>query len=206
MQNTEHIERFRLKQVRDLSVFLKDLEPYVKNPNFLRRGREFQNFRMRPREALANWLLCIVFKSYIGKDLTLAEDPDSGDGLILERVGCPVVPFYTEHVFVGHHEEGDINEVILDKIASKLKRGPVYTRGRNLIVFSEKVGLVKAGLLRLTLGNKNDFVSIILVGLERSDKDGYIYWITRLSPIPSLWSYRIFINWNFDKWRVERVR
>src|SRR3990167_3581391 len=84
-----------LKLIKDFKVALKDLEPYVKNPNYLIKGREFTNFSLRPREAWANWLLCVTLRKLHGDHITFAEDHD-GDGLIVAKTTGEVVP--TEHV------------------------------------------------------------------------------------------------------------
>ena len=76
--------RASVTKIRDLKIVLKDLEGRVKAPDFLRKGREFRNFALRPRELLANWLVCAVgnFEEG-GKHLTVCTDPAGGDGLIL---------------------------------------------------------------------------------------------------------------------------
>jgi hypothetical protein len=64
-------------RLKDLTVGLKELEPVVKQPKLLRSGRPFGNFPMRPRELLANWLICAVgdFENET-LDLTIAASPE----------------------------------------------------------------------------------------------------------------------------------
>lgn len=44
----------------------------VKDPHFLRNGRQIQNFSLLPRDAWANWLLCVVLRDFFGHDITFA--------------------------------------------------------------------------------------------------------------------------------------
>lgn len=85
----------QIKLIKDFKLALKDLEPYVKNPNFLIKGRQLTNFSLRPREAWANWLLCVVLQKLHGEHLTFAEDPN-GDGFIVNKNTGEMIS--TEHV------------------------------------------------------------------------------------------------------------
>ena len=69
-----------LKQIRDLKIALKDMEPYIKNPNFLTQGKRFSNFNMLVREAWANLLICAVMEKITGERFTFQES--DGDGII----------------------------------------------------------------------------------------------------------------------------
>jgi hypothetical protein len=83
--------RHNLTRIRDLGIVLKDMESYIKDPRFLRVGREFTNFPLRPREALANWLMCVVGNHENGNaDLTFTSDPTGGDGILLKSGQQPL--------------------------------------------------------------------------------------------------------------------
>ena len=192
-----------IKQVKDLRILLKDLEPRVKSPEFLRKGREFNNFSLRPREALGNWLLCVVGRHQTGRDLTFGEDPKGGDGMIIDR-GDPASNALTEHVFVPHLMDGDINQAIINAINSKSAKGSIYAGNRILVVFSEKVGMVLPSDLRRGIRESKVFKSIYLIALEKSADDGYIYWVTPLRTSSQyLTVHKVFIKPDFTDWRVE---
>ena len=46
--------------MKDLAAVLKDMEPWVKNPETLYSGDKPGNFALLPREILGNWLMCAV--------------------------------------------------------------------------------------------------------------------------------------------------
>jgi hypothetical protein len=84
-----HVIRFK-----DLNVALKKIEPMVRDPRRLRTGKPLEKFEyMRPREMLANWLLCATFETIEGRELMFYSDPIGGDGLIrdeaTEKTGKP---------------------------------------------------------------------------------------------------------------------
>ena len=85
----------KINIVKDFKIVLKKLEPYVKSPIFLIKGREFTNFSLLPREVWVNWLLCVVYKKLHGEHITFAEDK-VGDGFILNMQTGKMTP--TEHV------------------------------------------------------------------------------------------------------------
>src|SRR3989338_1197432 len=124
-----------IKFIKDFKSALKDFEPYVKNPNFLIKGREFTNFSLRPREAWANWLLCVVLKKLHGDHITFAEDQDC-DGFIVDKNTGEFIP--TEHVSAL---ENPLNKLpkgedrVIDAINLKIDKGSEYAKGKWLVVF-----------------------------------------------------------------------
>ena len=135
-------KKVTLTWVRDLSVLLKDLEPLVKDPKFLRTGRKFRNFPLLPREVLANWLLCVVMNyQNESNSVTISTDPEGGDGLILNL--ATGVHMVTEHVFVPEIQSvlSTVEDQIINAIRAKARFGRPYASGKHLIVFSEAVGL-----------------------------------------------------------------
>jgi len=85
------------KLVKDLKVVLKDFEPMVKDPRYLWSARKIRNFRLLPREAWANWLVCVVLRKIYGSDITFMDnDKDTSDGFIVDKDKRIIVP--TEHV------------------------------------------------------------------------------------------------------------
>ena len=91
--------RHKVTTIRDLKSVLNDIVPSIKDPRYLYSDREVRNFRLRPREILANWLICSVKNHEVGPDTwTFSTDPPGGDGLIVKRstrIGWP-----TEHIFI----------------------------------------------------------------------------------------------------------
>ena len=124
-------------------MVLKDLEPHVKAPAFLRKGRPFRNFGLLPRELLANLLICFAGNFEDPKNrLTVCTDPLGGDGLIYNQNHGGYIS--TEHVFVPAPKDGDAQSVenkILTAVAHKNKKGSQYASGNDLVVFSEGIGV-----------------------------------------------------------------
>jgi hypothetical protein len=201
--------RYRLKRIRDLGIALKDLEPHIKNPRFLRVGREYSNFRLRPREVLANWLLCAVgnFQND-NENLTFSEDPTGGDGIILNQADNRYMA--TEHVFIPPPRPNStvsVEDLIVQKIEHKMRNGAAYARGKHLIVFSEAIGWWYPNRVGRRIAGQHEFASVWVVGLERGDESGFLYWVTcpLAGPVDSF-AWRVSINANFTSWQVERVQ
>jgi hypothetical protein len=91
--------KYPVRQFKSLEAALKELEPFIRNGAHLLRGKPFKNFGdMRSREALANWLLCVVVNVVNGGKLTFCTDPVGGDGIIRDTATDETWP--TEHVMV----------------------------------------------------------------------------------------------------------
>ncbi|MFA7191760.1 MAG: hypothetical protein WC089_00460 [Candidatus Paceibacterota bacterium] len=133
MKNKHQTSKINL--IKDFKIALKDMEPYVKNPDYLIKGREFSNFSLRPREAWANWLLCVVLRKLHGDNITFAEDPN-GDGFIVDKNTEEMIQ--TEHVSalenpLNPQPKGENR--IIDAINLKIIKGPAYATGKWLVVF-----------------------------------------------------------------------
>lgn len=197
--------KVRLTLIKDLKIALKDLEKYVKTPDFLRKGRKFTNFSLLPREAWANWLVCVFGNSQTGGNLTFGEDPENGDGIILDSKNREKYVL-TEHVFITDLDQGNASEVIVNRIFSKFRKGKEYGKGRTLIVFCEMKGTVFPSDVRRAIYKQNTFDNIYLIVLESSESDGYSYFITPLiTNSPHLTLHRIRINDEFKEWSVELI-
>src|SRR3989344_2728535 len=167
------------KQIKDLMIALKDMEPMVKNPKFLWNGRDMPNFSLRPREAWANWLICAVLQYLHGDRITFAEDND-GDGIILDKVTGVWIP--TEHVSaLDTHSGSKLSNGetrIINAIMIKVDKGPEYAKGKNLIVFFDGAGVWYRNKVREAINGKHNFNMIYAVGLLESGKNGYSYSVT----------------------------
>src|SRR3990167_3201799 len=129
------------KLVKDLRIALKDFEPMVKNPQFLWNGRQIKNFSLRPREAWANWLICIVLRKMHDREISFMED-DTGDGYIVDR--DLRLAFQTEHVSALNVPKGKKlpsgEQRIIDAINLKIAKGSGYAKEKLLVVFFDDAG------------------------------------------------------------------
>jgi hypothetical protein len=90
---------------------------------------------MRPREMLANWLLCATFEAIEGRELMFYSDSIGGDGIIRDEATGETWP--TEHVYVSQYSTGaDAKALILDAIKHKQAGGAAYASGKILVCFS----------------------------------------------------------------------
>src|SRR5688500_7330042 len=102
---------------------------------------------MRSREALANWLICVVLNFEYGSDrMSFTSDPTGGDGVIHDSQ--TQMTWRTEHVMVrrplspqekAHREpvQTEITEAVALKQAIG---GAAYASGKHLIVFLDSGG------------------------------------------------------------------
>jgi hypothetical protein len=195
-------------KIKDLKTVLKDLERRVKAPDFLRTGREFKNFALRPRELLANLLICAAGNSVDSENrLTVCTDPSGGDGLILnEKHGGYMT---TEHVFVPSKEGGaeSVESRFLAAIKHKQKKGTAYCSGKDLVIFSEAQGVWKPTYVARKIAGRHDFQTVWVVHLEKSDNHGYSYCVSWLEARKgNAPSWRISVNAEFTDWQVERIQ
>lgn len=193
------------KVIKDFRVALKDMEPMVKDPGFLRRGRKIPNFNMLPREAWANWLLCTVYRHLHGETVTFAED-EKGDGILIDQVNGICVPI--EHVSALQVPSkrplptGD--QAVIDAVLKKAARGEEYARGKLLLVFFEGVGKFTRQNIREAIHGKHSFVKVYSVGLLTCDDNGYSYAVTEYNDGHSQ-TFIVTITPDFDSWTVEQI-
>jgi hypothetical protein len=199
-----------VKNIRDLNAVLKELEPRVKAPDFLRTGRPFGNFGLLPRELLANLLICFAgnFEDPQNR-LTVCTDPLGGDGLIYnQNLGGYLS---TEHVFVPMpkgEESQSVENKILTAVALKNKKGRQYASGKDLVVFSEAVGSWHPNQTARRLIGHHSFENIWVVHLEGSDAQGYSYCVVWLEVFRgnAAPAWRIRISNDFKSFTVERIQ
>lgn len=194
----------KLVQVRDMKIALKDMEPYVKNPRFLRVGREFTNFSLRPREFWANWLICAVKNGYEGFNLTVSEDPTGGDGVLYDKNLKRYI--LTEHVFIPEPRTGEnrsVEDLMIEALELKVAKGSAYALGKNLVIFSEGIGEFFPNRVARRITGKHAFDSVVAVGLTHSDETGYFYWVTFFD-ISSASVFRVSINYDFSSWEISK--
>ncbi len=195
--------------VKDLEVVLGDMEPWVKNPNFLYSGRS-GNIKLLPREILANWLLCAVGNSNANNDpFTFCNDPfGGGDGIVINRdSGEQMV---TEHIFVPKHQKKDkknAEELIVEAVQKKQnKGGKAYAEGKHLIIFCDGIGNWFPNKVGRKIQKIHNFSSVWAIGLERVENENdYFYWVTLFNENHSPAS-QVKIDFQQKKWSVKKVQ
>lgn len=197
------MEAKQRKVVANLKVILKDFEPMVKDPKWLRTGRNISNFSLRPREAWANWLLCAALRKMGDPNTTFAEDDDC-DGFILDPVTGYVVA--TEHVSVldvpAKKPGAKGGQGVIDAITHKMARGPEYAQDKYLIVFFEGLGTFFRNQIRTAVRGQHNFRMVYGIGLlSISEKGGYRYVVTQFHDFHSI-SYFVDISYDFTDWNV----
>lgn len=196
------------KQIRDLKVALKDIEPYVKNPYFLTQGKRFSNFDMLVREAWGNLLICAVMEEVTGERFTFQES--NGDGIIFSRDTKEAV--VVEHVcamdFPAGNQPPQGDERVLWAINKKASRGPVYAKGKILVVFFDGAGMFTRSNIRESIYGKHHFDSVICIGLLTVDNSGYEYILTDYCDEygDKSISYRIKIHDDFSGWSIVQQK
>lgn len=191
-------------------MVLKDLEPHVKAPHFLRRGRAFGNFGVLPRELLANLLICFAGNFQDPKNrLTVCTDPLGGDGLIFNQNHGGYMS--TEHVFVPAPKDGDTQSVeskILAAVAHKNKKGTQYASGKDLVIFSEANGMWHPNRTARRLIASHSFENVWVVHLENPNGQEYSYCVVWLevSQGNAAPAWRVRIANDFKSHAVERIQ
>jgi hypothetical protein len=195
------------KQIKDFKIALKDMEPYVKNANFLINGREFTNFSLRPREAWANWLICVVLRKTQGDNITFAEDT-VGDGFLVDKINNIGIP--TEHVSAlenPYNKQPKGEDRVIEAINKKIVRGTEYAEGKILVVFFDGAEEFSRSKIRESIKRRHNFISVFCVGLLTIDENGYAYIVTEFKEEygdKSL-SFKVQINPDFTNWEISQV-
>jgi len=194
--------------IKDLKIALKDFEMMVKDPRHLWNGRDIKNFNLRPREAWANWLVCVVLCKVHKRIITFMED-DVGDGFIVDRERQIVVP--TEHVAALDIPKGrrlaNGEQRIINAINLKIDRGPEYAQNKLLVVFFDGAGKFFRSKIRESIFGRHNFEAVFCVGLLDSTKHGYSYLVTefRNSFGKQSMTHKVEINGDFTDWQVTQV-
>ncbi len=211
-------------QISNLKVALKDLEPMVKGGDV--RGRPWlidgnnskqkpvgisvtdgRMFKMRPREAWGNWLMCAVLSYVYGVDFSFQDS--EADGIIFNRKTKDA--YVMEHVCAMDFKNGPklpTGEArilwAIDKKLEKCKEYPGYAKGKNLLVFVDGAGLVYPNRVGRAIP-KNDFGAIYGIIFVEATQNGYSYGVTyfRKNGCPM---YRIDINSDFTDWKVKQLQ
>jgi hypothetical protein len=194
---------------KSLKVALKEIEPMVRDPRHLQTGKPLEKFGdMRPREMLANWLLCATFETIEHRELMFYSDPIGGDGLIRDE--ATEKTWQTEHVYVSQHSTGpDAKALILDAINHKQSNGEAYCRGKTLVVFLDTpaAGLWSPNEVAKALPNPLLFAAVWVVGFFTVQDRSHIYNLTLLDVTDgNAPAFLLRITPDFDAWQVEQIQ
>ena len=200
--------RHKVTTIRDLKSVLNDIVPSIKDPRYLYSDREVRNFRLRPREILANWLICSVKNHEVGPDTwTFSTDPPGGDGLIVKRstrIGWP-----TEHIFIPtlkSSQNESVEDLMIKAVEHKHQNGEAYAKGKQLVIFAD-VSREKwfPNQVCRKIKGQHSFDSVWAVGLEQTDGNDYDYWVVCFDELPSqVW--KVYIDMDSTEWNVERIQ
>lgn len=200
--------KYRIKQLKNQAVALKELEPHIRHGRSLQVHPEFKSIKQRPRELLANGLLCAVGCAERGKEtLAVAEDPLGGDGLIIDRETGEQM--FTEHVYVPQRGEGDVGELVVRALEHKVKKGDAYAEGRTLVILSDAIGKWYPNRVARQIAGTHKFNGVWVMHLDAASvaQGRYSYMVAELdvsegdAPVS-----QVTISKDFESWVVERVQ
>jgi hypothetical protein len=163
---------------------------------------------MRPREMLANWLLCATFQQIEGRQLLFYSDPVGGDGIIRDEATGET--WQTEHVYVSQHSKGpDAKSVILDAINHKRAKGAAYCKGKTLVVLLDTpaAGTWYPNAVGKDMPDPLMFDAVLVVGFSTVEDGSYVYNLTLLDVSDGdAPAFLLKIAPNFDVWKVEQTQ
>jgi hypothetical protein len=200
--------KYPVKQLKNLAAGLKELEPHICHGRSLQVHPEFKSIKQRPRELLANWLLCAVGCAERGKEtLVISEDPLGGDGLIIDRETGDQM--FTEHVYVRPAPDADFGALAIEALGHKVRKGDVYARGRTLVILSEASGMWFPNRVARQIAGTHGFKEVWAIHLDAvSIAEGrYAYFVAELdisaanAPV-----WRVSLAEDFATWAVSRLQ
>lgn len=200
--------RHKVTAIRDLKSVLEDIVPLIKDPRYLYRGRDLPSIRQRPREILANWLICSIGNYEVGPNAwTFGEDPMGGDGVIIDR--STGVGRRTEHVFIPASESSQnksAEDLMIKAVEHKHQKGEAYAKGTLLVIFADGIGGPWwPNRVRKRIEGQHGFDSVWAVGLEQADGNDYAYWVVCFDESPAqVW--KVSIDFEMIEWNVERIQ
>ena len=203
--------KYSVTRFKSLAVALKEIEPFIRNGAHLQTGKPFEKFgRMRSREILANWLLCVVINSGSNRKLTFSSDTIGGDGIICDVATGEAWP--TEHVMVPRFragQTGDAQALILKAVEQKRQKGgAAYATGKTLIVFLDAgAGVWFPTKVARQLPEPLHFAAVWVVGLQAVEAGEYVYGVTHLDvSMGDAPTFLVRIGKDFDSWEVRPIQ
>jgi hypothetical protein len=203
--------RQRITKFKNLLVAVAELEQFVRDPRHLMVGKPIARFAdARPRELLANWLICAAMNSVEGRErYTFTSDPTGGDGIILDTATQNTWP--TEHVMVppARKAGASLDDRLLAGIKAKVaKGGQAYAAGKTLVVFVEggPENWYPNRVAR-ALPDPLHFDTVWIVGLCEAGSGGYKYGVANLDlSAGNAPTFRVTVFLAFDGWNVGRIQ
>jgi hypothetical protein len=205
--------KYPTTRFKNLKVAFNEIARFIRSGALLQTGKRLKQFGgLRPRELVANWLLCVAFnhEHCSPERLTFISDPLGGDGILYDTETEATYP--TEHVLVpdAHGEVVDIEALILKAIDDKRnKGGAAYAKGKTLVVFLNAGGggrWVPNGLAR-RLPDPLHFAAVWVVALNHIEAGEYIYAVTLLDVSEGdAPTFLIRIGSDFDSWNITRIQ
>ncbi len=213
-------------QIKDLKIALKDFKGIVKGKDskgrlFLIDGNNSRSntgvipvkdggiFKMRYREAWANWLFCAVLNFIEKQDYTFQED-ENGDGIILNRNTKKWFP--VEHVSAmdypkgGNLPKGEARIIwAVNKKIEKDNKHPGYSKGKTLIVFLDGAGTWYPNRVGRAIAGTHNFARAYCIGLTSSKEVVYRYSVTEFRKDYSP-TYLIEIDEAFTSWNITQMQ
>lgn len=188
----------------------KAIQPIIKNPSSLKVGKQFANIKLRPREILGVFIVCVAIRSISGQNWTLARDPMSGDGVVLCTEPSRKDQVFLEQVYVPRLKEkapagvDEIAKRIEIEIKKKYGKGKAYYENTHLVIFLDIEGLLDYQKVKKFVdGLGNGFDSYWL--FAPSDKQySYLVFLLKAGRDQPA-AYRVEIREDFRGWEVKRL-
>lgn len=207
-----------MRKMREETLSVKSLEEYlfgvirpiIRDPKLLRTGRQFKNIKLRPREILGAFLVCVVARYISNQEWTLARDTEQGDGIIYRKGSDE--GYFLEQVYVYPRAQTALgtkqisNEIKL-QLHKKFKKGKEYAKNRNLVIFLDVNGKIDHQDFKKYLEKVSDyFDSYWLFARNSEDIENFKYIVFLLkAPKDEQAAYQVTLNADFRGWAVNRL-
>ena len=211
--------KFEVTRFKNLRLALNEIAQFIRDPLQLQVGKPIPRFGgLRPRELLANWLICAAFNEHNGSPERLTfiasktGDEFFGDGILQDTTTGETFP--TEHVIVPKAKDGktaDLQARILKAIIDKNdKGGAAYASGKTLVVFLNDGTDAMWWPTRVTkaLPDPLYFGSVWVVGLHSHDAQTgeYAYAVAMLEFVEGNAPFFVIRTADFNSWTVTRIQ
>jgi hypothetical protein len=194
---------------KSMQLALKELRPFL-NQRHLYSGKPLTQLGdMRPREAMANWLICAAFNYEAGYErFSFTNNPEGGDGCILDAEDNTGIA--TEHIIAlsKGNETLDTNTRIRNAVIQKQNKGGMaYASGKALVVLLEGGDEQWWPTAIAKELPENDFCDIWVICLQYFAEDEYRYAVSNLSLVDnSAPTWLVDIAANSESWKVRKIQ